>query len=204
VVVLLAVTGCGQGDSAGLRISERGMYLHTAANYTIDTEKTIVEHFAKELGPHWTMAITITPLPTLIDARNDLDREFRWREVTAAVSLSGTGLQSEVPVPEARMRGEIEEFLRKLQTPPGGAVTVTITRSIAAIDHPLATTPQPPVPHAGAAARSYVIQAGDTLAEISSVFYGSPIHWRTLVAANPGLDPANLTPGQALTIPPKP
>jgi LysM repeat protein len=51
------------------------------------------------------------------------------------------------------------------------------------------------------AARTYVVQAGDTLADISAVFYGSTSDWRRIVAANPGLDPGHLVPGTTLVIP---
>ena len=47
----------------------------------------------------------------------------------------------------------------------------------------------------------YRIEAGDTLAAISSVFYGSPQHWHAIVAANPGLDPAALPIGSEIMIP---
>lgn len=54
------------------------------------------------------------------------------------------------------------------------------------------------------AATTYVLQAGDTLAEISAAFYGSSQHWRRLLDANPGLDANRLTVGQTIVIPPKP
>ena len=62
------------------------------------------------------------------------------------------------------------------------------------------TTAQPATP----AVRSYAIQQGDTLATISAVFYGDVKHWRLLVDANPGLDPARLTVGATISIPPLP
>ena len=54
------------------------------------------------------------------------------------------------------------------------------------------------------AAGYYSVQPGDTLADISTIFYGAPEHWRLLITANPGLDPAQMTVGSVLTIPPKP
>ena len=50
-------------------------------------------------------------------------------------------------------------------------------------------------------AQRYQIQAGDTLARISAVFYGSPKHWRQIVDANPGLVPEALRVGQEIVIP---
>ena len=113
LALLLLLPGCGQGNANGVRITERGVFLNDAEHNRIDTEKTIVEHFTKDLGPHWTMVVTIAPNPRLIEARNDLDSEFRWNEVSVAVALTGNGLQNDPPVPETQIRDEIIEFLHK-------------------------------------------------------------------------------------------
>jgi nucleoid-associated protein YgaU len=52
--------------------------------------------------------------------------------------------------------------------------------------------------------RQYAVQAGDTLADISMAFYGTTQHWRVIVNANPGIDPATMAVGTILKIPPKP
>jgi nucleoid-associated protein YgaU len=67
---------------------------------------------------------------------------------------------------------------------------------------PAAAPAAPTAPAAGG--HRYTIQAGDTLGDISAVFYGSAQHWRDIVAANPGLDPAHLAVGAELVIPPRP
>ncbi|MHC5067586.1 MAG: LysM peptidoglycan-binding domain-containing protein [Planctomycetota bacterium] len=88
-----------------------------------------------------------------------------------------------------------------------GARAVAVTRFAHRVDggetgmdislnHPAATPTT--------AGQRYQIQAGDTLATIASVFYGSPQHWRLIADANPGLDPAALKPGTTLVIPPAP
>ena len=197
LALLLLLPGCGQGNANGVRITERGVFLNDAEHNRIDTEKTIVEHFTKDLGPHWTMVVTIAPNPRLIEARNDLDSEFRWNEVSVAVALTGNGLQNDPPVPETQIRDEIIEFLHKLQQPKGQPVTVMITRTVAKIDNPRVN----PTVLPAAGPRTYTLQAGDTLADISSAFYGTPNRWRELVAANPGLDPAALKPNTVITIP---
>jgi len=194
---LFLLSGCGQGDANGVRITDRGIFLNDANHNRIDTEKTIVEHYVKDLGPHWAMTVTIAPNPRLIEARNDLDGEFRWNEVSVAVELAGNGLQNEPPVPEAQIRTEIVEFLQKLQQPKGQPVTVMITRTLAKVDN----QPANPTVLPATGPRTYTLQTGDTLADISSAFYGSPNRWRELVTANPGLDPAALKPGTVITIP---
>jgi nucleoid-associated protein YgaU len=49
--------------------------------------------------------------------------------------------------------------------------------------------------------RTYTVQPGDTLADISTLFYGAPEHWRRITTANPAVDPARLSPGTVLSIP---
>jgi LysM repeat protein len=58
-----------------------------------------------------------------------------------------------------------------------------------------------PATGAVAGPRTYVVQAGDTLADITTLFYGTNTQWRKIVAANPGLDPGHLVPGTSLVIP---
>jgi hypothetical protein len=192
----LALLGCGQGQANGVRITERGVFINDAAHNRKDAEQTIVEHFARDLGPHWTMSVAIAPDPRLIEARNDLDSEFRWNAATVAVTLTGNGLLAEPLVSEERIRTEITEFLHKLQEPKGQPVTVTVVRTLAKVDQPPVVVPAAP-----GTVRTYTLQANDTLADISSAFYGTPNRWRELVTANPGLDPAALTPGTVITIP---
>lgn len=52
-----------------------------------------------------------------------------------------------------------------------------------------------------AIARSYIVQPGDTLGEISTKVYGTSRRWRTIREANGNLDPRALRPGLKLTIP---
>jgi len=57
-------------------------------------------------------------------------------------------------------------------------------------------------PKPSVAVRTYVIKQKDTLWSVSMMHYGSGRHWRNLVAANPGLDPAALVVGQTIKIQP--
>ena len=51
------------------------------------------------------------------------------------------------------------------------------------------------------AARTYTARVGDTLADLSLAFYGSPDHWRLIRDANPTIDFAALAGGEAIVIP---
>ena len=87
------------------------------------------------------------------------------------------------------------------------AASAAAAQSQATVDMaPKATgTETTPAPTAVAASTTenmrYTVQEGDTLAIISTVFYGSPQHWRKILEANPGTT-ANLTAGSELIIPP--
>lgn len=63
-------------------------------------------------------------------------------------------------------------------------------------------TPATPT-NAGTGMTDYVVQEGDTLADISENWFGLRGKWALVVAANPGLDPSRLSIGQVLMLPPK-
>ena len=93
---------------------------------------------------------------------------------------------------------------------PSQPVPVISTAPVA----PPRPAPIAPVPTAGstsAAERAlapgelrYTVQAGDSLAELSVAFYGTPDHWRRIADANPGTAGGLLKPGTVIVIPAKP
>ena len=78
------------------------------------------------------------------------------------------------------------------------------TSAVASPANAPSATANPQVNNSNATQRSYVVQAGDTLADISAVFYGSAQHLKLIRDANPGLDAVELKAGMQLVIPPKP
>jgi nucleoid-associated protein YgaU len=52
-------------------------------------------------------------------------------------------------------------------------------------------------------ARFHIIQKGDTLSDISQKYYGTPLYWQKILAANDAVlkDPDRLVPGTRLIIP---
>ncbi|MBN8525661.1 MAG: LysM peptidoglycan-binding domain-containing protein [Planctomycetes bacterium] len=48
---------------------------------------------------------------------------------------------------------------------------------------------------------THTVAKGETLGDISATHYGTTKHWRKIVEANPGLDPARLKIGQVIQIP---
>jgi hypothetical protein len=91
---------------------------------------------------------------------------------------------------------------------PAAAVTVAPP---AAPPRPAPAAPAPAlgIPPAGERVLApgelrYTVQAGDSLAELSVAFYGTPDHWRRIADANPGTAGGQLRPGTVIVIPAKP
>lgn len=69
---------------------------------------------------------------------------------------------------------------------------------------PLGASPAAPTPVAAATTTlggTHTVAKGETLGDISATHYGTTKHWRKIVEANPGLDPARLKIGQVIQIP---
>jgi nucleoid-associated protein YgaU len=72
------------------------------------------------------------------------------------------------------------------------------------------TTAQPPVEakateapagQRAGQARTYKIQAGDTLSGVAGKLYGNPAQWRDIALANSKLDPRRLRAGEIIKLP---
>ena len=61
--------------------------------------------------------------------------------------------------------------------------------------------PPPPAPPASDSGREYVVKSGDTLEAIARSQMGDGQKWKSIVAANPGINPTNLKIGQKIRIP---
>lgn len=109
--------------------------------------------------------------------------EWRYDEVQARIRIAA------VVTDEAALRQQLHdlslEFLRERRLRVASELSAIVEVSEAS-----AVPGQP-----------YTIQAGDTVADISTAFYGSPEHWRSIMRANPGLDAANLAVGTTIVIP---
>jgi peptidoglycan endopeptidase LytF len=71
--------------------------------------------------------------------------------------------------------------------------------STSSFSDPIASAPVAPA--AVSTAGTHTVAKGETLGDISAIHYGTTKHWRKIVEANPGLDPARLKIGQVVQIP---
>jgi len=198
----LSLTACGDAMSRGVMITSQGKVgANSDKNQREAAQDALVEAIEKELGEGWKAAVAISELPVWVeDLRGgQVDSgDWKWDRITAAATIT-VPVGQELP---AAKRAELEEgsrayLVKKLRQRRAELVAFSLETAAAAV--PVAVM-APMVPVAPGQ-RGYVIQPGDTLAEISTAFYGTPNHWRAILAANPGLDAAALKPGQQIVIP---
>ncbi len=208
MIPLLVLSACAQGHGErgiGMTFTADGrMVDNTAANRLEATQRHIQQAVDKALGTGWASSVTITSLPLWRERLVKGDGDWFWTTAEVQVVLFGHGTP---PLPLSELRDGIISYMTPLlvrdASPLANRLTVTLR-----VEEPLAKPvpdPRPPtaVGHS-TSGQTYRVQAGDTLADITTLFYGSPNAWRQIVAANSGLDPAHLQPGTELVIPPLP
>ncbi len=203
LLLLLLLCSC-DGDARGMMISsDGGVALNTPVRHRAQVIAHLASGLDQQLGAHWRSTVTILELPVYDD---DYNRAFPdnwyWDKATVAVVLVGDGQQS-LAVEIKEISDAVWDYMHRRVDRPKRNLTVNVSTQVdaarfAALQHSAST----PTAAGGAAQRTYTVQKGDTLAIISSVFYGTPDRWRQIVAANPGLDAANLVPGTQISIPP--
>lgn len=199
-LLALACAGCGEGETRGILITDGFVGVNSDINQRKLAADTIRTSLDTDLAPHWHSNVAIAELPIWEDGLREMDGSWAWKAATVTVELVGDGSGQPCPLSDAEIQDAIRTYFAKrlVRKAPAGACTVTVSRS-----QPAAlAAPPAPVPATGP--RSYTVQAGDTLADISSAFYGSPQHWRRIQAANPGVDAGALRPGTVLAIPAAP
>ena len=202
-IALAAGIGC-DGMGRGVVWSDGGMVSNTAENQRRSSEQRIMTSLIDDLGRDWTVAAHIHELPEWEEPEPDTDSgQYRWdRGCTVKVML--TAPPSAGAIDQPRLVKGIEDHVRARSRPSSTvAVQISVQRTVAVavteVPAASATTPvtRPPV----SGPRTYVIQSGDTLALISSVFYGNAQSWRTILDANPGLNPDQLVTGTTIVVP---
>lgn len=210
---LFIMSACSDGRWApGYLITEDGETLsNTAENKRALTIATMIRKLDKDLAPHWRTEISIAELPRYERGADDeRGGGWMWSVATVTITLLGDG-KAEPRVDETQIAKAVTDYLYRQVERPRQNLKVTTTRVVDAArladkppkvvsDKPAESVDKPPVPPAPAT-RTYIVQAGDTWAELSQAFYGSSQHWRHLSDANLG---GELSAGRTIVIPPKP
>ena len=196
------LTACSPGPEGtrgtGAVLTSDGRFVpNTDRNERTEVCKHIASDLGSALGAEWKVTVTIDELPSWKPGMLEGDGDWRWQIATAHVALSGSGTPR---LTTAEIVAAVEQYLSKR----AGTAKAIVTIAGAGSGERGAGSPVPTAAAIPSGVRTYTVQPGDTLADITALFYGSPAAWRTIVAANPGLDPAALQPGMTLTIPAKP
>lgn len=129
-------------------------------------------------------------------------KEPDFSDVQGRTTQSGTGAPggSIRPdfsrTPNAQSGSPGADF-RNVNTPPGPDFR-NVDSSVRSTEQPVGGA------GGGIGARTYTVEAGDTLSHIAQRFYGSANRWPAIFEANRGTlsDPDRIHPGQVLRIPP--
>ena len=224
LALTLMLSSCGDDRTTGMIITSDGrMFSNSASNNRLLAMQNIDSNLQRYLGDHWRSQTEISELPVLTAGYGG-DDEWQWQKCTVTITLVTDGKVPE-PVSHADIVDGVRGYLVSRTDHPKENLSITITEVVdaarlALLINPAAPAAQPssagsssvataapaasPLTEAhpaAAGASTYIVESGDTLAEISSVYYGSPGHWHAILAANPGLDPSALTPGTKLVIP---
>ena len=137
---------------------------------------------------HFRRCLALSPNgPHVKDVKESIQRD----EIAALTALSGDSVITRAEA--ARLRNENLTLHKELET------RVASPR----IGSEKSQTTEAKKAGAKKAARTYVVQSGDTLFSISRKLYKSPRHWKDILEANKKniRDPKDLTVGQTLIIP---
>lgn len=195
----LPFSGCGDAMSRGMVITGDGKFgANNARNQRENAQDVLRNAIIDDLGTGWGVNVAISEIPEWVDDRIGEDGSWKWRRITAMVEISP-------PAGRELPDGKLEEYRRDARTYLNAKL---ITRDPANLDLTIrlaagqAVQAQAPAAVARPAGpRTYVVLEGDTLADISTVFYGSPQHWRRILEANPGLTADAVKPGVRLAVP---
>lgn len=222
LIMVGLLIGCSDGRHGRFAFvvdSDGEMRRQTPERMRARDERLLAEMLAERFTLAAPPQVTISPEPTFIN--DDHGGAWRYDQVAATIATTAPADQHQA------MQEQAHVFLRDRRSRIGIPIAVQIAAAPDAPEpaaQPSAPTVQPPAETtaeqapvseqaaptgkttpapapAGAGERRYSIQAGDSLALISEVFYGSAEHWRHILKANPGLSPAQLQAGETIIIP---
>jgi hypothetical protein len=202
-ILVLAFTGCGEEANRGIVITGDGKVgANSARNQHESAQDVLRIAIEDDLGKGWGVKVTIDEMPVWEEERNmhaggwGSDGTWRWEKITATVEIAPPAGKQLSDAKRADLEdGSRKHLLTKLRKKDPALLAFTLKT----VD-PAAPVVAAPVVPLATGQRTYLVQPGDTLADISTAFYGSPQHWRLIAQANPGGTQA----GQTIVIPAQP
>jgi LysM repeat protein len=203
ILLLLALAGCG---GRGVVLSGAGARDNTPSNARAHVSGLIARDLDARLGRQGRAEVTLAELPEWTPEGGRRSEGWHWKRATVQIDLVGAAEPPALDpdavraVLDARLRPAVIGGNRNLLVRISALADADRYAALAAADHRVAPrSTAGPAPELSE--RRYTVQRGDTLAEISAAFYGTPQHWRAILAANPGLDAGALRGGESLRIP---
>ena len=209
--LLVLFTACDDGRWApGYLVTDDGNTVgNNDTNKRALTISTITSQLDQQLGSHWRSEVSLPESPRYQRGSDDDGNSgWMWQKATVTVTLIGDG-KGDPTLSEADVTKAVRDYMNRQVERPGSNLSVSTVRVVDAARFAAKpqTTPTAPAPVVDkpaappATSKRYVVQAGDTWADLSQAFYGSAQHWRVIFDANQG---GELTAGREIAIPPKP
>jgi LysM repeat protein len=204
-LAVLALAGCGDEAARGIVITGDGKVgANSARNQHQSAQDVLRIAIEDDLGKGWGVQVRIDEAPVWIEEPNmhaggwGSDGNWRWDRITATVEITPPAGQQLSDAKRADLEeGSRKHLLTKLRKKDPALLAFTLKVVGPA---PQVVAPPPPAIQPATGQRTYVVQPGDTLADISTAFYGTPQHWRAIAQANP----AGTQAGQTIVIPAPP
>jgi hypothetical protein len=202
-VLCLLIAGCGTGR--GFNVDADGRVVDNTAEAAREhAVGNLSARLRRDLGRHCRADVAIAELPLYVTGDRRLEEGWYWRRATVTVHVVEDGA-GKADIDDEAIATTVRARMREaVRSGDDDKVTVSVRHIVDgerfAELRPLAAPPRA----ATVGKRTYAVQAGDTLADVSLAFYGSTRHWRAILAANPWLDPEMMKPGDVLVIPEQP
>jgi hypothetical protein len=202
-LLIALLSGCDEGRSPGVLVTSDGRMLdNNAANNRLVAADHIDQAVQAHCDSHWKSYTSIDPVPQWDEGRGGAEGDWMWPHAQVVVHLIGDG-RSAAPLTVADIHDGVFEYMKPRVHHPSTDLEVQVEIAVDAARFARIGAPPPrgtpgTIPSAtlthdlnapaaqpsGPAAQDYVIQAGDTWADLAVAFCGGAGHWRALAEAN--------------------
>lgn len=195
-VLLLALSACDSASRGIIFTGNGKVGANNARNQRENAQDAVRVAIEDDLGQGASVSVEIEEMPIWIESDLGGEGAWKWPHLTARVVVNPPAGKTLPPAKLAEYTTDVGGYLlAKVVKKDPQQFVFSLSEGV------VAPTPLPASAPAAAGPRSYVVQEGDTLALISTAFYGSPQHWRRILDANPGVAADAVKPGVRLLVP---